>query len=144
MQVGSKDLFEYLASLGFTVNKSKNLAMPEMPEPIYHHFVRGYFEGDGCVWYGTRKRKDRGSDPRLLQAHFICGDSSFLKKLSAKLSLLAGLQGGSLVSKNGGFDLSYSKADSTKLYKFMYNGKKSLFGEKKYNKFKKALAYVGT
>lgn len=142
-QIGSKELFGDLIRLGFRVNKSNDLAMPDIPDRLFGNFVRGYFEGDGCVWYGAQKRIGRKSKSRALQAHFICGDKTFLKKLAIKLSRLANLKGGSLVDKNSGFDLSYSKKDSIKLYDFMYNGKKSLFAEKKYQKFKRALRYIG-
>ena len=144
MQIGSKDLFNDLEKLGFTPNKSKCLSMPNISNALFKHFVRRYFEGDGCVWYGTYDKKDRKTKPRLIQTHFICGDKSFLKKLSAKLALLAKLEGGSLVDKNSGFDLSYSKKDSIQLYNFMYNNKGSLFSIKKHSKFKRALEFAGT
>lgn len=143
IQIGSKDLFVDLEKLGFTPNKSKNLKMPKISDVLFSHFVRGYFEGDGCVWYGTYNKKDRITKPRLLQTHFICGDRSFLEKLSTKLTHLSKVSGGSLVNKNSGFDLSYSKRDSIKLYDFLYSNKKKLFSDKKCNKFKKALEFCG-
>lgn len=143
IQVGSKDLFADLEELGFRPNKSKNLMMPEISDILFKHFVRGYFEGDGCVWYGTYNKKNRTIKPRLIQTHFICGDKSFLKKLSTKLAHLAKVGNGSLVDKNSGFDLSYAKRDSIKLYDFLYRDKNKLFSDKKYNKFKKALAFAG-
>lgn len=145
IQIGSKDLFSDLESMGFTPNKSKKLAMPKVSDVLFNHFVRGYFEGDGCVWYGTYDKKGRVVRPRLIQTHFICGDKSFLSKLSTKLNRLAKTRGGSLVNKNNtGFDLSYSKNDSIKLYDFIYSGKKKLFSDQKYDKFTKALEFVGT
>ena len=144
MQIGSKDLFNDLERFGFTPNKSKHLSMPKISNALFNHFVRGYFEGDGCVWYGTYDKKDRKIKPRLIQTHFICGDKSFLKKLSAKLALLAKVAGGSLVDKNSGFDLSYSKKDSIQLYNFMYNDKGRLFSTRKHSKFKRALEFAGT
>lgn len=143
IQIGSKDLFADLERLGFVPNKSKNLKMPEISNALFNHFVRGYFEGDGCVWYGTYNKKGRITKPRLLQTHFICGDKTFLKKLSVKLENIAGTGRGSLVDKNNGFDLSYSKRDSLKLYDFLYKDKKKLFSDKKYIKFKKALEFCG-
>ncbi len=143
IQIGSKDLFTDLEKMGFTPNKSKNLMMPKISNTLFKHFVRGYFEGDGCVWYGTYNKKNRITRPRLIQTHFICGDKSFLKKLSAKLMQLAKMGRGSLVDKNIGFDLSYSKKDSIKLYDFLCSDKKKLFSDKKYSKFNKALEFCG-
>lgn len=144
VQIGSKDLFTDLEKLGFQPNKSKNLMMPKIADIVFNHFVRGYFEGDGCVWYGTYNKKNRIIKPRLVQTHFICGDRNFLKKLSTKLMRLAKIGRGSLVDKHSGFDLSYSKNDSIKLYDFLYSDKKKLFSSKKYSKFKKALEFAGT
>lgn len=145
IQIGSKDLFNDLENMGFTPNKSKKLIMPRISNSLFNHFVRGYFEGDGCVWYGTYDKKGRAVRPRLIQTHFICGDKSFLRKLSTKLKRLAKTEGGSLVNKNNtGFDLSYSKKDSIKLYDFIYSDKKKLFSNQKYDKFTKALEFAGT
>lgn len=145
VQIGSKDLFSDLKNLGFRPNKSKKLVMPEITDILFKHFVRGYFEGDGCVWYGTYNKKNRTIKPRLVQTHFICGDRAFLKKLSVKLSRLAKTVGGSIVNKDDtGFDLSYSKKDSIKLYDFIYRNKRKLFSDKKYDKFTRALEFAGT
>lgn len=144
VQIGSKDLFNDLEKMGFVPNKSKNLAMPAISDGLFCHFVRGYFEGDGCVWYGTYNKKGRKTKPKLIQTHFICGDETFLRKLSDKLSKLARIGRGSIVDKKSGFDLSYAKKDSIKLFDFLYRDKKALFCNKKYEKFQRAMAFVGT
>ncbi|SDL68990.1 hypothetical protein SAMN05216244_0412 [Sediminibacillus halophilus] len=33
----------------FQPNKSSILEFPTVPEPFMHHFIRGYFDGDGYV-----------------------------------------------------------------------------------------------
>lgn len=38
---------------GVTANKSADLRLPGLPEPLLVHFIRGYFDGDGC-WYKHR------------------------------------------------------------------------------------------
>ena len=63
MQIGSKDLFNDLEKFGFTPNKSKCLSMPNISNALFKHFVRGYFEGDGCVWYGTYDKKIGKQNP---------------------------------------------------------------------------------
>ena len=75
---------------------------------------------------------------------FASGSKSFLSSLSEKLSLAAGLNGGSLCKNKGGFHLIYAKKDSGKLYDFMYNRVPSnLYLGRKYNKFQKAFELSG-
>jgi intein-encoded DNA endonuclease-like protein len=49
LQIGSKEMFNDLFTLGFTVRKSNTLRFPKIPFKYINDFVRGYFDGDGCV-----------------------------------------------------------------------------------------------
>jgi len=42
-----------LMKLGCTPRKSKTLEFPIIPNNLIRHFIRGYFDGDGCVRKGT-------------------------------------------------------------------------------------------
>ena len=35
-----------------------------IPDALFHHFVRGYYDGDGSITYLRRKRKDRSAGPQ--------------------------------------------------------------------------------
>src|SRR5258708_3881960 len=59
LQIGSKRIFKRLLDLGLTPNKSLTLPFPEVPDAYLGHFVRGYFDGDGCAYSGVSKRNDR-------------------------------------------------------------------------------------
>lgn len=57
LNICSKKLSEDLESLGATPNKSLTLTFPEaIPKNLMNHFIRGYFDGDGCIWDGKPKR----------------------------------------------------------------------------------------
>ena len=48
-----------MINLGCIPAKSKLLKFPtfdQIPEHLIAHFIRGYFDGDGCVWQGKRKK----------------------------------------------------------------------------------------
>ena len=47
--VANKHLWESLNSLGCTPNKSLSLQFPIIEEILIPHFIRGYFDGDGCI-----------------------------------------------------------------------------------------------
>jgi hypothetical protein len=42
-------MYEALERLGFSSNKSYDLSFPDIPKHLYKHFIRGNFDGDGCI-----------------------------------------------------------------------------------------------
>lgn len=55
-----------LAKLGCVQNKTFKLLFPEwLNVKLYNHFVRGYFDGDGCLslYSGIRKSRAKNPDP---------------------------------------------------------------------------------
>lgn len=52
----SEKLANDLKSLGCQSKKSLTMEFPKnIPEHLYRHFLRGYFEGDGCISYNKRR-----------------------------------------------------------------------------------------
>ena len=47
--VANKHLWTTLNKLGCTPNKSLSLKFPNIPQNLVKHFIRGYFDGDGCI-----------------------------------------------------------------------------------------------
>lgn len=146
----SKTLCEDLSRLGATKAKSLTLTFPEfIPDNLMSHFIRGYFDGDGCVWDGKRKTmivKDE-SKPCKFRERIIhnvkftfTGNSLFITRLQEYLIDKLGFRK---------TKLNFSKAKETKhictmeysgrgqlktLYDYMYN-EADIYCEEKYNKF---------
>ncbi len=148
LQVGSKVMFKDLLELGLTPRKSKTLKFPSVPDKYLADFIRGYFDGDGCVFYGYYKRNDRKNKTfqYRIGTSFACGSKEFLTKLHALLIQMANVRGGCLSKKakdKEDFQLAFSTNDSRKIFQFMYNDiSKQYFLERKFNKFKQALQGV--
>jgi intein-encoded DNA endonuclease-like protein len=53
--VGSKEISSDLKALGISGDKTTYSRVPQIPELLYPHFIRGYFDGDGCITYKTGK-----------------------------------------------------------------------------------------
>jgi hypothetical protein len=139
LQIGSKEIFNNLSYLGFTPNKSKNLKLPKIPEKFIGDFVRGYFDGDGCVYFKKHKFKDRKKEKWVFATSFTCGSVIFLRSLHKLLSSY--LSGGFITAKKGGWGLVFSHRDSLALFKLMYNTNyRSLYLTRKYKLFKKAVS----
>ena len=121
MQVGSKEMFDDLITLGLTPNKSLRMKLPFIPKKYEGDFIRGYFDGDGNVWVGYTNKKRRNPTLNMLTA-FTCASRVFLENLAVILRDL-GLEGGSIfkVKNLNCGRLQYSTLDSLKIYKIMYN-----------------------
>ncbi|MEO7597014.1 MAG: LAGLIDADG family homing endonuclease [Candidatus Paceibacterota bacterium] len=134
LQVGSKEMCNDLINLGLTERKSKTISFPEIPPKYFCDFLRGYFDGDGGVWIGLKNKKIKNST-FVISTYFTSGSESFLRDLKENLRK-KGLQGGSFVRKERGFDLKYSVRDSLNLYRIMYNRtSRCLFLKRKRDKF---------
>ena len=139
IQIGSKKIYDDLITLGLSERKSKKIEFPKVPKEYLSHFVRGYFDGDGCVTISKYKRANRGGKfAKTILSGFICGSRNFLKDLHKKLKRFTGLSGGILYYHDGGNRLTFSVKDSLALYNFMYKDvKNNLFLSRKKKKFEK-------
>lgn len=141
IQIGSKEMFADLKSLGFVQSKSNILMLPPIPDKYASDFVRGYFDGDGCVYFKRLKFADRKNQRLILMSLFTSGSYRFLADLHTLLKKY-GIQGGSLKNKVRGFELAFSFKDSLALYRFMYNTARDtgLYLPRKYRLFQKAVS----
>lgn len=51
ISVNSYKMCNDLIKLGVTPNKSYSIEMPNIREDLIRHYLRGYFDGDGCYYY---------------------------------------------------------------------------------------------
>lgn len=120
LQIGSKKWFESLTNHGFTQGKSKTLEFPFVPDEYFADFARGYFDGDGCVYFAERYAKERGRNIWIFTTSFTSGSRTFLESLHTHLKT-RGVTGGSIKRKERGFELVFSRRDSLALYKLIYH-----------------------
>lgn len=120
LQIGSKEMYKDIRRLGFENNKTYNMTVPKVPADLFCHFVRGYFDGDGNVWFGLT-HKDRKKKTVSIRTTFTSCSKYFLLELKHRLRLHFIVNG--VFSKGSGnyYRLVYALKDSLKLYDFMYN-----------------------
>ena len=76
LSIKNKKLHSDLIKLGVIPRKTHILTFPDfIPEELLRHFIRGYFDGDGCV------RGTKLSNESPLHSVNICGTESFCNKL---------------------------------------------------------------
>jgi len=138
IQIGSKEMIGDLMNRGLIQSKSLVSVFPAVPKLYLGSFVRGYFDGDGGVYFGKCWKRDRGKYTWVFQTGFTSGSKKFL--LGLQQSLNGYLKGGYLYTKQrGGYGLNFSRHDSVALFKLMYNNVSTgAFLERKFNTFLKA------
>lgn len=130
----SKKMCNDLTKLGAFRNKSLTLKFPDFLDyKLMNHFIRGYFDGDGCVWNGKRKKmtvkdntRESGFRERIVHnvKFTFTGNYDFINSLQDYLVLIG------VVSKKT--KLNFSKAKnknnntSENVCTMEYSGRKQL------------------
>ncbi len=136
LQIGSKEMCDDLKKLGVVPRKTKQFQLPDIPSKYIFDLVRGYFDGDGNVWFGYIN-KNRAKSTLALQATFTSGNIRFIRNLRFLLNK-NGVEGGAVyVSRDRGFSrLTFSTKSALVLYEKMYHSNQNdLFLPRKKNKF---------
>ncbi len=128
-----KKMSDKLFELGITSNKSLKVNFPDVPDKFLSHFIRGVFDGDGCVFFEARSKKSP------LRVSFVSGSKAFMTALESKLHSHAGLHKRNIYkrhAKNMSYSIRYGHNDSLRFFDYIYAGaNKSLRLDRKYQKF---------
>lgn len=55
LTITSSELAQGLSKWGLIPNKGFHLLFPVLPDALYPHFIRGYFDGDGCIYINKKQ-----------------------------------------------------------------------------------------
>lgn len=142
LQIGSKVMFSDLVNLGFVQNKSNTIAFPDIQPEYFADFVRGYFDGDGNVYFKKHFVKARNKEKWIFSCRFTSGCRKYLADLHMGLKR-HGIARGFILGKSNqsGYELVLSHKDSLALYRLMYNTAPDtgLYLPRKYKLFRKAI-----
>lgn len=120
IQIGSKKLFARLLEMGFTPKKSLTLNYPFIPNKYFKHFLRGYFDGDGCASFAFYRRKDRKGLRRVFNIRIRSGSKNFIEGLQKQIANITSIEKGQLYFHSKAYELVYSSQNVIKLYSFIY------------------------
>ena len=109
-------IYRDLIELGGSENKSLTIKFPKVPKEYLSDFIRGYFDGDGCVMNLKGGR---------INSAFTCGNKEFLKSLLSILKEDAGIEGGSFDDSCS--SLKFGKRDTIRLGNYIYGNNPELF-----------------
>ena len=117
-------IYNDIINLGGKENKSLDMDFPNIPKEYLSDFIRGFFDGDGCV---MRLKGGR------INSTFTSGSKKFLDNLHQILKEEAGVEGGSYDPSC--VSLKFGKKDSIKIGNYMYKNDPELFLLRKQQKF---------
>lgn len=161
LSIHSKQIYDDLVRLGVAENKSLIIEFNEkiVPDFLLHHFIRGLFDGDGCVWNGKRKKmivKDssRKTGYRERIVHNVkftyTGNTNFVNELQNTLCRLLGLKKTKLnytITDKSRRNLKRvctmeycGRKNIKQLYEYLYHDA-TIFGKRKKEKFEEILNY---
>jgi len=127
--IRSKKIVNTVIKLGGRKRKTNIMCFPNVPKEYLPDFIRGYFDGDGCINF-HKKRK-------YYRSQFTSSSKKFLKKLK-KILLVEARIISHIYYKNGTtLNLSLSANSTRKLGKYMYRDRNELKLIRKYIKFQK-------
>lgn len=115
-----KVIYNDIINLGETEEE----VFSKIPKEYLPDFIRGYFDGNGCVMNLKNNR---------LNSAFACENQEFLRLLLKVLKEEAGIEGGSLDDSCS--SLKFGKRDTIRLGNYIYKDNPELFLLRKKQKF---------
>jgi hypothetical protein len=137
LRIGSKIMYMSLERHGLKPCKSLRIRFPRVPFAVLPNFIRGYFDGDGCVYLERGKGRNGQIILKRLRVTFTSGSRIFLRKMRAillqKFKIKMFFYRG-----NRSFQLTCSTGESIRLFLMFYSGASDeTFLVRKFNVFKK-------
>lgn len=136
LNISSKSFGEDLINKGCVPTKSLILKFPsveQVPKSMVRHFIRGYFDGDGCIY-------NRMKDGCMKSCINILGTEDFLVGIVSELPV-----DNVVVKQRNGYKIHnitiYNKQDIKKIMLYFYN-ESNIYLKRKYDKFLDMARYM--
>lgn len=120
IRIGDKDLYDSLIKLGLFPNKSLTMVLPKVPKKYLNDFIRGYFDGDGCVFLEKGKGKTQEKIIKKLSIIFTSGSEDFLLGLKSQIEQVYRIENLKIYKNRKAFQLKANTHDSIELFRKMY------------------------
>jgi len=135
-KINSNKLCNDLETLGVTSMKSGNEQFPIIDKLLMRHFVRGYFDGDGCCYVKTINKICKHGGKLKVKVIFTCLNEKFLEELQKELEGIGIIK--KIIKKGNRQDVFQytieNKKDVPTFFHYIYNNS-NLFLKRKYEKF---------
>lgn len=125
-------LYDFLRQAGIHPAKSKTIKKVLVPDRLYAEFLRGYFDGDGCI-YGFWDTRWKNS--LMYYTEYASASATFLQWIRSQNIRILSVSPGRVKPSDRVQALSYAKADSRILFESMYASASRYRLTRKYQKF---------
>ena len=121
IKVSSKILINDLSKYFIIPNKTNIVKYPEIPDELQNHFIRGVFDGDGCI--SIHKENREGCGVNRGQFNICSGSKEFIYEYVEKLIILVNVKRNKIINHNNRYyTIDWAGfTDIENLYKFLYN-----------------------
>ncbi|MBI2631100.1 hypothetical protein HYW73_02710 [Candidatus Nomurabacteria bacterium] len=119
LRIGSHKIYNDLFKLGLYPNKSLTVNFPKIPQKYLGHFMRGYFDGDGCVHFARSKGKTGKLIIKRVRIIFTSGSKIFLDRMNEILKIIK-INDGKIYPSKRSYQAIYNTKDSIRMFKLMY------------------------
>lgn len=135
IQFGNVNLYKWLLSIGFVQNKTYGVGALRIPDLYFPHFLRGFYDGDGCT-YSYFDPRWRSSF--MFYTNYVAKSEKYIKWLQKNLIRLTGAHG-RIIYTSRVFRLQYAKKESKIILAYMYRNADKIYLSRKYDKILKIL-----
>lgn len=126
LNIRSKQIFSDLSKIGLTPNKSLTMTFPDVPHEYIWHFIRGLWDGDGCL----SNEKATGK----INAGYVSGSKDFIEKFVQILKRELSLEKISIFHRGNSYEFKLHTNKCLKLCHHFYDGvSPDLYLSRKYN-----------
>jgi hypothetical protein len=125
--IGSKKLCSDLINLRMIPNKSLTVEFPKLPSKYRRDFIRGVFDGDGCIYVNQKKNNHKTWS-------IYSGSERFILELQKTLETETGAKVKLNKQKKGYRVYGSNKQSVKEIFDYMYKDA-SVFLERKRDKF---------
>lgn len=117
-----------LSKFGIKQGKSYNAYFPDIPEEFHSHFIRGVFDGDGCICYSENRRN----------IFDICGNQELIEEIKNCLMRNCNITNKKLNNPNKNKNFVHlvvgNKKEIENIRNFIYSDCENLFINRKHYK----------
>lgn len=140
LRIGNHKMYNDLEKIGLYPNKSLTIKLPIIPKKYFFIFLRGYLDGDGCIFLEMAKGKTKEKIIKKLATIFTSGSQIFLDKLRIEINKYCEIDKKNVYVSRRSYQLRYGTADSLKLLGLIYKNKSAkLFLKRKYQVYQRYL-----
>lgn len=116
LRFGNKVMYQDLLNLGMLHRKSNVMHLPDVPDEYFSYFLRGYFDGDGCINFYIKP----GQTTNRLSVIFTSGSTAFLSEIAQKIAILLKIEPPKYYKSLGAYNLLTKGVSAIKILDYIY------------------------